>query len=723
MPEPIYNIKLFYGDMKFTNDYSNVLQFNTKELRDSYFDAIETSYEIQNTESNRVMFDGGVVKVALPITMLVNLDKINYCYMSYALVDNINFVQNRKYYFINSYEIISSNENTTVVAFTLEYDVWQNNQFDFTLRESNIERMHVDRWEKTSNDLKFKRPILDAIESNMKVDKKYQIEFDTPNTIKRVTKQGNVYVPTDAESTPVIWVMVTAIHTFGKQLDQMLYHFFPVVYKRDDLVFDYTDPSQDDYFIQNAIYVGKTLIGGVESNIFFPSLQALDSEYLAFACGNGSNNDTVKILNVQFFNNLPMLTLYENDFGVIRLFNTFKLKMYLGLPNIWQLVTGEPVFLASYATADLSLLSKLTDNTNHWNYSYDGISKPIKPSDNANYSPSYEPALYMNPVRKRFISVGDLSAIGEIPDILFIKNIFNNISGITVTQKVSFSAMSAYCYYYIGNDRLESNTEGFAFIKPSYLGDIISDAWKDYLVNQRDSDRAMMWTNIVTGGLSEAGSTAVSAGIGWRSNMERAYSMQNTSAFIKSQQIHTARQGNMEKNQYYKQLRGKQLNPTSDMYGGMAKNAMMMSGIGGVTAFSANAIHQGLAQRNKEKAIQNTPGTLAKSGNAIGSIIDNQFKVYYIETIVDDTSFEKYKMMFMKYGYYIGTVELPNINSRKYFNYIKTNGAIVTGSCNNLFLSYIASIFDNGVTIWHMDYTTYSTIYDYTKENIERSLM
>ena len=148
-----------------------------------------------------------------------------------------------------------------------------------------------------------------------------------------------------------------------------------------------------------------------------------------------------------------------------------------------------------------------------------------------------------------------------------------------------------------------------------------------------------------------------------------------------------------------------------------------MSGIGGVTAFSANAIHQGLAQRNKEKAIQNTPGTLAKSGNAIGSIIDNQFKVYYIETIVDDTSFEKYKMMFMKYGYYIGTVELPNINSRKYFNYIKTNGAIVTGSCNNLLLSYIASIFDNGVTIWHMDYTTYSTIYDYTKENIERSLM
>ena len=82
MSEPVYSIRLFYGDMKFTNDYSNVLRFNTKEFRDTYFDNLNNSFEIQNTETNRVMVDGGSVKLAIPITVYTNLDKINYCYIN-----------------------------------------------------------------------------------------------------------------------------------------------------------------------------------------------------------------------------------------------------------------------------------------------------------------------------------------------------------------------------------------------------------------------------------------------------------------------------------------------------------------------------------------------------------------------------------------------------------------------------------------------------------------
>ena len=150
--------------MKFSNDYSNVLQFNTKELRDTYFDSLSSTISINNTETNRVLFDGGSIKLAIPLSDLPNLDKINYGYINFALLDGNSFVQYRKYYFVTSYEIISSNEDVTVVGFMLEYDVWQNNQFDFTLRESNIERMHVDRWESNSLNVKYTRPVLDAIE-------------------------------------------------------------------------------------------------------------------------------------------------------------------------------------------------------------------------------------------------------------------------------------------------------------------------------------------------------------------------------------------------------------------------------------------------------------------------------------------------------------------------------------------------------------------------------
>lgn len=715
MPEPVYSIKLFYGDMKFTNDYSNVLQFNSKELRDAYFDGFDNSFEIVNTEANRVMFDGGSIKIALPLQCFNKLDMINYCYINYALVDGDSYEQNRKYYFVNSYEIISSSEDVTVVEFTIEYDVWQNNQFDFIFRESNVERMHVDRWDNNGY-IKYTRPILDAIESNSKIDKSYAIEE---------TLYANVDLHGYKHICAIIWVMITASHTFGANTDKLLYHFIPIVYSSVDLSFIHFNPRIPDFYYQNAIKVGVT---STSTEVYFPSIQGIDSAILSFACGNGFNKDVVKILNVQFFNWLPLKLVYESKEGfldtvaIVKTLDDTPLEIYYNSP-IFTPSMSFPL-MCSYATGDLTLFGELGSQLTK-THSYTEFSKPTKPNDNDNYSSSHEPALYMSPIRKRYIVMGDLSSMSEIPDILFIKNMFNKANKVLeLNERISFSSISAYCYFTIGDTRINNNMEGFAIIKQSYLGDILSDAWVDYVVQQRDSDRAMMWTNILTGGISEAGSTIISAGIGWRSNTERAYSLANSGKFAKSQENYYNRTlPNKERAQFYSKLQRHQINPNVRMYGGMANNAMVMSGIGGVTAFSANAIHQSIAQRMKEKSIINTPGTLAKSGNAIGSIIDNQFRMYYIESIVDDVSFDKYKIMFMKYGYYIGTVELPNIYSRKFFNYIKTNGAILTGNCNNLILSYLASIFDNGVTIWHMDYTTYSTIYDYTKENIERSLM
>lgn len=718
MPEPIYSVKLFYGDMKFTNDYSNVLQFDNKTARDTYFDALSDTILKENTETNRVMFNGGSIKLALDITDLPNLDKINYCYIEYGLVSGIDFVQYRKYYFVKSYNIVSSYSDVTIVEFSLEYDVWQNNQFDFSFKESNIERMHVDRWEKTSSDIKYTRPVMDAIESFSKVDKKYQIESDT---VINANHHGST------KDTNIVWVMVTALHTFSNHVDQMLYHFFPVIYKAEDLTFINTNPKDEAYFTQNSIYA-RPWLGN--TSIYFPSIQALDSAFLDYACGNGQNNDTVEVINVQFFNWLPLKLVYSYENNVIsdcaiKTLDNKTLEYYGGTPY-FPGITGNDI-LCSFAVGDLTEFGELYTALTK-TYTYTGYSKPQKPVNNATYSDTYEPALYMSPIRKRYIALGDTSAQTEIPDILYISEIYKK-SRLDFNERVSFSSISAYCYFTIGDslvdNRVGNNIEGFAIIKPSFLGDITSEPWKSYVTTQRDSDRAMMWTNIATGGLSEAGSTAVSAGIGYRSNMERAKVLENGIGYndemYKYYGISQSYSPDMRKRL---DSQTKYINrPNADVYKGMAGSAMMMSGIGGITAFSANAVHQGMAQRQKERSIMNTPGTLAKSGNAIASIIDNQFKFYYIETKVDNVSYEKYKTLFMKYGYYIGCVELPNIKSRKFFNYIKTNGAILTGSCNQLILSYLASIFDNGVTIWHMDYTTYATVYDYTKENIERSLM
>lgn len=743
-----YNIYLYTGgnpyddtDTKdyipFTNDYSNVMQFDSVESRDKYFDTIPR-YEIYRTEENRVFMDGGVIKISFGSSL--HVENGDFSNIKYMRIDTLwgdeevapgvlpaNYKLSNKYYFVNSYEIISSYRGITVVAFNIEYDYWMNNQFDFNFRESNIERMHVDRWAVDSGNIAYTRPMLDALESNMQINK--NIDIEPESQVSAI--YGNSQSP---HLTSVLWVMVTASHSFNDSPDQLLYHFFPIIYKDNQLVFDEADPEEEEFYTQNSILCVQSNV----KNFVFPSLQCLDNTYLAAACGNGSNHDAVEVINVQIFNWLPLKLVYGEIEGedvsgyIVTDMNLKHLKFYGGTVNF---VSSK--WLCSFATGDLSFM--ITDSSSLTNSFYTmDFSKPTKPIDNDNYSPSHEPALYLSPVIKRYIVMGDLSAQAEIPDILFINTVLNggHPGRLVLNERVSFSATSAYCYFWLGEDRASSNMQGFAIIKPSYLFDILTNPWKEYCVTQRDSDRMMMWTNIATGGIAEAGSTAVSAGIGYRQNMERAQTTMHESKFAKSQENYyrrTAKNGDMA--QFYDKLQRHELNPNVDTYKGMAGSAMMMSGVGGVAAFSANAIHQGMAQRAKEKAIINTPGSLAKAGNSIGTIIDNQLKLKYVETIADYTTYSKYSIVFMKYGYYIGTVELPDINSRKYFNYIKTNGAILTGKANNLILSALASIFDNGVTIWHMDYCVeYTTqgetevvdelrMYDYTKENIERSLI
>lgn len=738
MPEPIYYIKLFYGDMKFTNDYSNVLQFDNKTTRDNYFNSMSDFVDFNNVEFNSVMFEGGSVKVVIPKENLAIIDNINYCYIDFALVGENGYEQKRKYYFVNSYNIVSSSEDVTVIAFNLEYDIWQNHQFDFTLRECSIERSHMDRWN-VDGTLKYKRPLEDSFECNMEIENS-QVE----NSQRLPFYQENTLTEKD-----ILWVVVTASHTIGSRPDTIYYHIFPVAYKSNEIYGGMeNDIDSETFYYRNSCKFCPVAVAN--KNLYYPSLECLPNARLMFACGvpsTGSSDDAIKILNIEIFTYLPLTTeLGDWDLlGETTIHNCMRIKFnneYLPIVYVPTLFSPTDAVYVSAVIPDLTVFTKMKDD--YQKYKVFDMSYPSKPVNLSVYSETYEPMLYVSPIRQKFLVANDNTAMATIPNKIMYDLIDRNVTAsvknkISFEEQVSYSGISGYNYYIIsGYTREELNTLGFAFNKITYLYTFINDEFINYCMTQRDSDRAMMWTNIATGGLAEGGSTAVSAGIGWRSNTERAKMMGYSSDFAKNMAAYNKHsvkigvksngqpnyaQRNPALRHFYESMDTLQYQPAKDMYAGMAHNAMMMSGIGGITAFSANAIHQGMAQREKERAIRNTPATLASAGNVESSIINNQMSVSFVQLKCDPTTYEKYKTLFIKYGYYLGTVELPNIKSRKFFNYIKTNGAMVTGSCNQLILSYIANIFDTGVTIWHMDYTTYATIYDYTKENIERSLM
>lgn len=55
---------------------------------------------------------------------------------------------------------------------------------------------------------------------------------------------------------------------------------------------------------------------------------------------------------------------------------------------------------------------------------------------------------------------------------------------------------------------------------------------------------------------------------------------------------------------------------------------------------------------------------------------------------------------FDMYGYKVNRVKTPNISTRPQWNYVKTIGVNIVGSCPNDDIATIKSIFDNGITFW-----------------------
>ena len=55
------------------------------------------------------------------------------------------------------------------------------------------------------------------------------------------------------------------------------------------------------------------------------------------------------------------------------------------------------------------------------------------------------------------------------------------------------------------------------------------------------------------------------------------------------------------------------------------------------------------------------------------------------------------------YGYLVSENKVPNITGRASWNYIKTNGSSVVGKVPSNVLKKINSLFDRGITFWHVN--------------------
>lgn len=664
MPEVNYKVDLFYEDIGFTSDYANVLQFDDANARDTYFDNITGKDTFDNTDFNNIQLSGNTIKLAfVDATQIARLEKYNYIRILTRLYGTIEQVNKYDYGFIVDYTIISSSSNVTIVEFTFETDLWQNFQFDFEIKECKVERSHMDRWERNTNKNVYTRPCADLLESFMQ---KY-------GNSQKIIKTGRCYNVNGVieENVPfaIALITVTQVRALDptdptRMANGVFFRYFPVRLDKSERIMS-SKPTTSGFTTDYFLSISELFLGNI-TDYFVLNADAIVNVQLLF---NTSLDMDIDELHD---------TLYH--YTVIK-GNKTEYPMNMGTYNNVR-------FDACYDSAGEEPINGYKDVISV------NITKPIKPQNGADYSEQYEPMMFKSPVFKRYFTNYLTDTIFEVPDTIL--NIDTEISITTI-----FSATNSYNILKMVND--EYPTQSLASLSSMFMAldcDVLNNYWKQYVMQNRDADRQLMWANILTGGIAESGSTAVSAGIGYRSNMERA-ELADISTNLSP-------------------MTSMQMNK---MYSKYAKQAMGFSVLGGMTAMSANAIGNYARQVSTEMAIKNKPSNLIVKGNAYSTYELSNSNLVYTELRCDDESYKQYANIFKKFGYYIGGVIVPNIKSRKYFNYIKTNGAILTGSLNQSVLAKLCRIFDNGVTIWHMDYTTRATLYNYDKENIERSLI
>lgn len=153
------------------------------------------------------------------------------------------------------------------------------------------------------------------------------------------------------------------------------------------------------------------------------------------------------------------------------------------------------------------------------------------------------------------------------------------------------------------------------------------------------------------------------------------------------------------------------------VFGGMTSNPMALaSGVGVATSGLTNGffgVNSALAKREDIKNIPPNVSSHVNSGN-IGIAFDRTRPYIEFKRVSDDTA-KQINSYFKMYGVSVNQLMTVPLKTRTNYNFVKTVGLNVTGKIPTFYMNEVKRIFDNGITLWHVD-----DIYNYDVSNNER---
>lgn len=163
----------FYGDVGFDRSYQHVIDFETEEQRDGYFNE-KAVVLVTNCAYNKT---NNVMRVELPLS---ECQQFTYC--------SFDIGEKTYYCWVDGCDLV--NDLTTEISITI--DPWQTFLFQFTIGESFITRQHYDRFTQTNDGYDI-TPIVNS---------------EHPNTIYKTKTYKRIL---DTFSQEVMWLLLAYV--------------------------------------------------------------------------------------------------------------------------------------------------------------------------------------------------------------------------------------------------------------------------------------------------------------------------------------------------------------------------------------------------------------------------------------------------------------------------------------------------------------------------------
>lgn len=669
--------QLYIGSVGWNNKYTHVVNFASPSERSGYF---TSNFTLQGTVQRLLDRESGVVELDMTYTTLIR-EKHNYLWVREIHTDYVY----EWFAFITG--VTRNSKDTAIVNYEVDY--WQTYHFDkdgnnvvFDIKDAFIQREHQDRWVKDGIGLKpiYSRTIEglevgDMIKVNQKVLRNYLID-------KSTGKKTNLYIEpylavVNANINPYndYRLRFSRVNEYGvSELTYALYFSIKEYVDGDSEYYVYVDPTKaSNTFIKTRGQYGDTVRmyrynSNIDDYTQFKTGEVLGNRLGQWYQWNSNNNKDE--LKGEFIGATDERLLMVKKLPYL----PFKTYVTVGDDDItlefdYPAYEGEDkVILANEVDGVKEYV--LTVNTSRPQditlHEFEPIRIP-QFTQNTQASPTLEPKLYTQE-----FNVYKVNTFKTEPLNILIENIGDQQSKITYRNSLDMFAQNDVTIKdYNNNDenyriRFDTNNELI----------LMTDAYKNYI----RTNRQQIATTETMGGIN--------AGIGLASTIIGGVALAG--------------------------------------FGGPIGVGMGLGLLAGGVAQTLNAsgtIAQSMAKKEdyKQKVDQ-----VKANVNSINLDIGDSGDAFRLtEYRVRDEYLQRAWQLFMKQGYLTNEYRKPNLNTRYYYNYIKCGYVELNPQAigEDAVRKIIEGIYLNGTTIWHYRNPSTFKVLDYSKENVEMSLL